>query len=113
MPNHIHCIFILDYSKQGGRQSEIVREAGVEKYASHPNRFSKPVKGSVPVFIGQFKSLVTSWCNNNGYANFGWQPRFHDHIIRDAAAHEAIRFYIQNNAKAWNEDELYLGAPGE
>ena len=32
---------------------------------------------------------------------FGWQPRFHDHIIRNERSLEAIRQYIRENPKRW------------
>jgi REP element-mobilizing transposase RayT len=38
---------------------------------------------------------------------FAWQPRFHDHIIRDPAAFNRIRQYIQTNPKRWKTDKLY------
>ena len=35
---------------------------------------------------------------------FGWQPRFHDHIIRDFDEYQRIKNYIRNNPKNWNRD---------
>jgi putative transposase len=113
MPNHIHCILVLDFPKQEDTQNKLVQKHDVEQYLAKTNQFGKPVKGSVSVIISRFKAAVTKWCNDNGYVYFGWQSKFHDHVIRDATSHEAIRFYIQNNAQAWNEDELYLQPPGE
>jgi hypothetical protein len=36
-----------------------------------------------------------------------WQPRFHDHIIRDDQALQQIRLYIRNNPKSWEHDPVY------
>mgnify|MGYP004523524119 CR=1 FL=1 len=35
---------------------------------------------------------------------FGWQPRFHDHLIRDNHECELITDYIQNNVARWARD---------
>lgn len=34
--------------------------------------------------------------------DFGWQTRFHDHIIRDKNAYDNITRYIINNPNNWN-----------
>ena len=39
--------------------------------------------------------------------NFGWQSRFHDHIIRNANAFENIQNYITNNPAKWKEDTFW------
>mgnify|MGYP003675733790 CR=1 FL=1 len=36
--------------------------------------------------------------------NFGWQSRFHDHIIRNEKSLENIRCYIINNPNMWQRD---------
>ncbi len=41
---------------------------------------------------------------NKIHANFGWQSRFHDHIIRDAQSFENIQNYIANNPVTWHKD---------
>lgn len=38
------------------------------------------------------------------HADFAWQPRFHDHIIRNQETYEKIKNYIINNPQKWNED---------
>jgi len=40
------------------------------------------------------------------HADFAWQARFHDHIIRDAGSHEKIRHYILNNPRLWDHDRF-------
>jgi len=32
---------------------------------------------------------------------FGWQPRFHDHIIHDDSEYERISQYIKDNPSKW------------
>jgi len=42
------------------------------------------------------------------HADFNWQSRFHDHIIRDARSFETIQNYIANNPANWNKDKFLL-----
>ncbi|MEB3291536.1 MAG: hypothetical protein VKJ24_00105 [Synechococcales bacterium] len=39
--------------------------------------------------------------------DFKWQPRYHDHIIRDAQAFDRIRHYIRNNPRQWQKDKFW------
>jgi putative transposase len=41
-------------------------------------------------------------------SDFSWLPRFHDHIIRDAAEYERIADYILNNPKNWGKGKLRI-----
>ena len=36
-----------------------------------------------------------------------WQPRFHDHVIRNNQDLKRIRKYIQNNQRNWQYDGFY------
>lgn len=38
--------------------------------------------------------------------NYGWQARFHDHIIRDEGEYQRIKTYITNNPLNWEKDTL-------
>jgi putative transposase len=40
------------------------------------------------------------------HADFAWQPRFHDHIIRNRESFERIQKYIINNPLHWKEDKF-------
>ena len=64
-----------------------------------------PKSGSLSTIIRSYKSVVTKNINiqfpNN---NFTWQPRFHDHIIKNDKELNKIRFYIQINIEKWNLD---------
>ena len=64
---------------------------------------SKP--GSLSTIIRSFKSSVTKWCNETKI-QFGWQSRFHDHIIRNNDDFRRIRDYIINNPANWKEDKF-------
>ena len=40
-------------------------------------------------------------------SDFNWQPRFHDHIIRNEQSFEKIQNYIDNNPANWEKDKFY------
>ena len=60
---------------------------------------------SIGSIIGQFKSICTKRIRMNGHPNFAWQPRFHDHMIRDGHDLNRIRKYIIENPVKWYLDE--------
>ena len=64
-----------------------------------------PKSGSLSTVVRSYKSSVTRWCRKNGYNNFTWQPRFHEHIIRNDGSLDNIREYIINNPLKWFEDK--------
>lgn len=71
----------------------------------HP-RFRNPGKNTVSSIIGGYKSAVTKHANRLNL-EFGWQTRFHDHIIRNENEYIRIHDYILNNPINWNQDQFY------
>jgi putative transposase len=63
-------------------------------------------KGLLSVAMGNMKSAMTQYCHNSK-KEFGWQERFHDHIIRDREEYYRISEYIRNNPGTWREDKFY------
>ncbi len=55
----------------------------------------------MPAIINQFKGSVKRWCTQQGYEGFAWQPRYHDHIVRNVQALHNIRQHIETNAQNW------------
>jgi putative transposase len=96
MPNHFHGILLLSSS---GELNPLVNEEGRK-----PGGLQK---GSVDTIINSFKGAVTRESRKKGLAAMVWQPRFHDHVIRDDKDLERIRHYIVNNAGQWTEDRYY------
>ncbi len=41
-------------------------------------------------------------------ADFAWQSRFHDHIIRNEQDYQRIAEYINHNPAKWVSDKFYL-----
>jgi len=106
MPNHIHGIIIIV------EVLDTKTSHNVETLHATSLRLSKmssisPVKGSLGVIVRSFKSAVSRWARKNDYPTFAWQPRFHDHIIRDEDSLARIRTYIQNNLQRWEVDRYF------
>jgi REP element-mobilizing transposase RayT len=76
MPNHFHCIFILE------------------------NETNKNKK-SISEIIGAFKSITTIKLHKIGLIDFKWQRSFYDRIIRNEKELLNIRRYIEQNPLRW------------
>lgn len=63
-------------------------------------------KKSLSIVVGGIKSATTRYANANKIT-FGWQTRFHDHIIRDDAEYVRISHYINTNIENWENDCFY------
>lgn len=71
----------------------------------HKNQFG-PQRKNLASIIRGFKSSVTKDAHGINPA-FGWQERFHDHIIRDDDEYQRIAYYIINNPANWEDDKFY------
>ena len=56
--------------------------------------------------VGSYKAAVTRHARRLGF-EFGWQTRFHDHIIRNEQSFNNISNYIINNPVNWTQDKFY------
>jgi REP element-mobilizing transposase RayT len=99
MPNHLHGIIILN----GNRDQQPADPTAT--IGQQP--FQNQGKNTLSSIIGSYKSAVTKYCNRSGFG-FAWQPRLHDHIIRDDASFQNISTYIQNNPSKWSMDKFYI-----
>ena len=69
-------------------------------------RFRNQGKETLSSIVGSFKSVVTKYAHYI-HADFEWQERFHDHIIRDTEEYCKIANYIENNVTNWQNDKFY------
>ena len=132
MPNHVHLIVIMDNTD--GRLPQCERlpqcdspttpddngnpEDWVVGLPYHDSRIDDNPEineemqrrayccGRLSHIIGQFKSAVTKYANAHDIP-FMWQPRYHDHIIRNQLEMNRIADYIQNNPMKWELDKFY------
>lgn len=65
-----------------------------------------PQLGNLPSVIRGIKSAVTKYAIEH-VISFAWQPRYHDHIIRNITEMNHIADYIQNNPMKWELDRFY------
>ena len=85
MPNHIHAIICID---AGDRTHEPCVPT---------------IRTALSVVVGGLKRAVTLYARRNNI-EFGWQNRYHDHIIRGATDGNKIADYIENNVARWASD---------
>ncbi len=72
-----------------------------------PTTLKPLAKGSISSIVNHYKGNVKRYCNKNGMADFAWQRRFFDHVIRSESGLNKIRRYIGNNPARWQLDKDY------
>lgn len=114
MPNHIHAIVIINAlapsveTQNLASQNHAINPSETQNFASLQQvkqKFGPQSKNLASVVRG-FKIGVTKFANENDLS-FAWQPRFHDHIIRNHHEMSLIADYIQNNVIRWRDDCFY------
>jgi REP element-mobilizing transposase RayT len=98
MPNHIHCIIIIDCKHE---QTEVSRQPLESGGCGQPPLLQDDL--SLSNVINSFKT-ITSKKNKNPF----WQRSFYDHIIRNEKDLKNIREYILNNPLKWELDKYYI-----
>lgn len=124
MPNHIHGILTIEKPVETGHcpvsitvADNIVETEQCPVSTNNPNnpieqkipgelRFRNQGKGTLSSIIGSYKSIVSKHAHKI-HADFEWQGRFYDHIIRDEEEFGRIANYIENNIANWSEDPFY------
>ena len=107
MPNHVHLIVVIGGNVYNTPVDYLNDESlrRIQCVSTTENTFSPQSKNLASVIRG-IKTVTTSFALNKGLA-FGWQSRFHDHIVRDIDELNAIANYIENNVANWKDDEFY------
>ena len=100
MPNHIHLIIYVNYEKDGQKD---ISDLGDDLELNQKMKEIALRKGKLSVIVGSIKSAITRYANDNDIY-FGWQTRFHDHIIRNSKEYNYIFKYIENNVINWKSD---------
>ncbi|KAA3439420.1 transposase [Rufibacter hautae] len=109
MPNHVHGIIGLEGMISDG--SDLGNEVALTcDGATMKNEYMaalSPKAGSISRVIGFYKSVCTKMIRSLRAEPFGWQPRFHDRIIRNQRELLLIENYILSNPAKWQEDKFY------
>jgi putative transposase len=118
MPNHIHGIIFINNDivetqylasqKNGSKSESTPKQTIVTKHdfknetqgiaslrKQNSNKFA-PQSNNLASIIRGFKIGVKKYSTMNNI-DFIWQPRFHDHIIRNESDLKRIREYVKNN----------------
>jgi REP element-mobilizing transposase RayT len=117
MPNHIHGIVMIEnpYIDNNSiprmietKHALLQHKTDIHEIGERPkhHRYQNQGKNTISSMVGSFKSAISKYSNENKI-HFGWQTRFHDHIIRDVDEFYTIRNYIINNPLKWNDDKFY------
>ncbi|NEU07607.1 transposase [Flavihumibacter sp. R14] len=106
MPNHLHAIVVIDRGNGNDVACNVFTDActGSTKPNQHMATIS-PKPGSLSTIVRSFKSAVKKDARSIN-ADFNWQSRFHDHIIRSPGSHHRIKKYIESNPQNWDQDKF-------
>jgi len=101
MPNHFHAVIEIGENEYNEQQDTSLPPNAPE----NTNTFG-PQSKNIPAIIRGFKMSVTKKARLIN-PNFGWQPRFYDHIIRDEESLQKISEYIIDNPLNWSKDQFH------
>ena len=127
MPNHIHLVIAVgtrhgaSASATGNADDTTIASASspILSTAQSQNNYGclKPKRhepsedknfhhnSRLAVIVGQIKSTVTRAAKKQNI-EFGWQKKYHEHIIRKQQAYENIMYYIDTNVENWCYDRF-------
>lgn len=107
MPNHVHLLVVIGDNVYNTPVDYMSEQKCMDSLDALENSFYPQRKNLASVIRG-IKTATTSFALKNDIW-FGWQARYHDHIVRDIDELNAISCYIENNVAKWKEDEFYDG----
>lgn len=114
MPNHIHGIIEISKNIDGhyGGMDSIDRDTlnpnpSCNKQSGGATGNNNPMLNNNLARILRWYTGRCSFEIHKIHADFEWQKRFHDHIIRDDETLFKIRNYIRTNPEHWEEDCFY------
>jgi putative transposase len=113
MPNHLHGIIVLNEIGKQGEASATSEDlpfdhslAAASPLQFQPGRPRGTRPGSLGAIIQNFKSTSARKIHNLPGAPKGifWQHNYYERIIRNEREWSAIRKYIKENPRNWQED---------
>ena len=104
MPNHVHGIIGIHRTAVACNSPTACNIPTKNQYMASIS----PKPGTLSAMIRSYKSAVTKRCHDNHISNFGWQSRFHDHIIRNQEEFNRIERYIMENTANWETDKFFV-----
>ena len=99
MPDHVHFVIRLG-------NPELPRWVVPDEASFQQQEFGGKVH-DLASFLRDFKRVSTIRIRESVNRKFGWNPGYHDHIVRDFESFVRIREYIKNNPRVkWEKDYL-------
>jgi len=113
MPNHFHAIIGIGENQYNAKHGMGQRRGAMHCVSTAPkptqlstkNKFGPQSKNLASIIRG-FKIGVTKNARTI-HADFAWQPRYYDHIIRNNESYQKIKTYIIENPLKWKKDKFY------
>jgi REP element-mobilizing transposase RayT len=111
MPNHMHGILIINKMK-------ISPDENGNENANVETRLIASIQGGIAghhnPMLHENISRIVRWYKGRCsfemrkiHADFNWQSRFYDHVIRDSRAFDTIQNYIEENPSKWKKDTFH------
>ena len=126
MPNHIHMVINVGTQPAPVGTRYIASAQAMQTAGQNMGCLRAPRHGescedfhhnsSLAVVVGTFKAAVTRLLRTRCIASLQqrqqqiqtvWQPRYHEHIIRNQRAFENIMNYVDTNIENWSHDCFY------
>jgi len=110
MLNHIHGILILDKPHNSDADANDTVETRLIASLQGPGGFAG---NKNPMFHNNISRIIRWYKGRCSFeirkihADFAWQPRFYDHVIRNYTAYQRISNYIVNNPINWPGNKFY------
>ena len=110
MPNHVHLIVVIGNNVYNTPVDYVDGDSSRCRDAmlcvSGPENSFLPQSKNLSSIIRGIKIGTKAYATTNNI-EFDWQPRFHDHIVRNVKELNEIAKYIENNVANWKEDDFY------
>jgi putative transposase len=116
MPNHVHGIINIAKDgrdaiyrvSNGAENTDAINRVSTDRRIGGITGNNNPMlHESLPRFIHWYKGRCTFEMRKT-YTKFSWQPRYHEHVIRNEESYLKIAEYIQNNPLRWLEDKYHV-----
>lgn len=111
MPNHTHGILIID--KNGFNGGDAINPGFCGDAINRVPTIGGGITGNHNPMFHDNISRIIRWYKGRCsfeirkiHADFAWQSRFHDHIIRNDVSFNGIQNYIETNPENWKEDKF-------
>ncbi len=113
MPNHVHGIVIIDKPDDGRHHDAVEARLIAPLPPTEPIKTTGGITGHNNPMLQDNLSKIIRWYKGRTtfelrkkHPNFAWQPRYHDHIIRNDLSFHKISEYIINNPLNWSTDQF-------